>query len=171
MAKDRVSSLEVYGFVGWISSSAVLGLYVAWACVPSSVLDALGITYYPSRYWVIAVPVWLSIGMIVYLAGYHAANFLQANDPDSINNLVDRHTLVPSQYACLPAASEPHDRPSAAASSEPLPAMEDLPATLVSRVLYGGVPLPQACEAEQRDPLFDAIPRREASARGLASST
>ena len=94
-----------------------------------------------------------------------------ANDPDSINNLVDRHTLVPSQYACLPAASEPHDRPSAAASSEPLPAMEDLPATLVSRVLYGGVPLPQACEAEQRDPLFDAIPRREASARGLASST
>lgn len=27
MAKDRVSSLEVYGFVGWISSSAVLGEY------------------------------------------------------------------------------------------------------------------------------------------------
>lgn len=61
------------------------GLYVAWACVPSSVLDALGITYYPSRYWVIAVPVWLSIGMIVYLAGYHAANFLQGECAGSVD--------------------------------------------------------------------------------------
>lgn len=36
-----------------------LGIYLIWAYVPDEILHSLGITYYPNRYWALAIPIWL----------------------------------------------------------------------------------------------------------------
>jgi phosphatidylinositol glycan class P protein len=42
--------LEVYGFVGSISTIVATGLFFLWAYLPEPWLHYLGITYYPSRF-------------------------------------------------------------------------------------------------------------------------
>jgi hypothetical protein len=88
-----VSSVEVFGFLYWISSAVAFGeliisshacslnhiyaqinheksffndavLYVLWAFTPSSVLEWHGITYYPSKYWAVAIPTWVCVTVI-----------------------------------------------------------------------------------------------------------
>lgn len=36
-----------------------IGIYLIWAYVPDEILHSLGITYYPNRYWALAIPIWL----------------------------------------------------------------------------------------------------------------
>ncbi|XP_041378349.1 phosphatidylinositol N-acetylglucosaminyltransferase subunit P-like [Gigantopelta aegis] len=57
----------VNGFVLYLMSIVALGLYVVWAYVPDSWLHALGLTYWPQKYWAIAIPVYLCL---VFLLGY-----------------------------------------------------------------------------------------------------
>lgn len=66
-AKPKKAAVEVYGFVGWVISFVVYGIdnqrirvylnylyplvaFCLWAFLPDSALDALGITYYPSKF-------------------------------------------------------------------------------------------------------------------------
>ena len=51
-----MSSVEIYGFVGWISSFVIYGLYLLWALVPDHILQAYGFTYFPSKHWSLAFP-------------------------------------------------------------------------------------------------------------------
>ncbi|KAK6056229.1 prenyltransferase and squalene oxidase repeat-containing domain protein [Cooperia oncophora] len=46
----------IYGFALYISSYCLLILYLLWAIVPTPILNRLGITYVPAKYWVIAIP-------------------------------------------------------------------------------------------------------------------
>lgn len=39
-------------------------LYVLWAFTPGSVLEWHGITYYPSKYWAVAIPTWICVTVI-----------------------------------------------------------------------------------------------------------
>lgn len=97
-----VSSVEVFGFLGWITTSVAYSawqivlslwclwgqlmytqttwsdndtmlfdavLFILWAFVPDEVLHRHGITYYPSRYWAMAIPTWLCVTVLfLYLA-------------------------------------------------------------------------------------------------------
>jgi hypothetical protein len=51
-----VPTYEYYGFVLYLTSSAVLVMYVLWSFLPSPFLHALGIDYYPNRWWSLAIP-------------------------------------------------------------------------------------------------------------------
>ena len=33
-------------------------LFMLWAYTPEAVLEAHGVTYYPSKYWAVALPAW-----------------------------------------------------------------------------------------------------------------
>jgi phosphatidylinositol N-acetylglucosaminyltransferase subunit P len=46
-ARSRAS--EYYGFVALTSTALAYVLYIAWALLPPSVWDAIGITWYPNR--------------------------------------------------------------------------------------------------------------------------
>ena len=60
------SSVEVYGFAGWIASAVAFFACVAWAVLPESALHAVGITYYPSKHWALAIPLWLVL-LVTYI--------------------------------------------------------------------------------------------------------
>ncbi|KAF8473846.1 PIG-P-domain-containing protein [Kalaharituber pfeilii] len=73
-AAPKVPTYEYYGFVLYLVSSVTFAMYIAWSYLPSPMLHAIGIHYYPSRWWALALPSWLvvAVGWIyVALAGYN----------------------------------------------------------------------------------------------------
>lgn len=65
-AAPRVPTYEYYGFVLYLFSTLTFVLYLLWAYLPSPFLRALGIDYYPNRWWALAVPAFL-VMLIVYI--------------------------------------------------------------------------------------------------------
>lgn len=65
---------EYYGFVLYLFSSLTFLMYLLWSYLPSPFLHALGIYYYPNRWWALAVPafiVMLLCYIYVALAAYN----------------------------------------------------------------------------------------------------
>ena len=65
----KVPTYEYYGFVLYLASSLAFIFYILWSYLPSAFLHALGITYYPNRYWSLAIPAWIVMVLIfIYVA-------------------------------------------------------------------------------------------------------
>lgn len=62
----KVPTYEYYGFVLYLASSIAFLMYVLWSYLPSPFLHALGITYYPNRWWSLAIPAWI-VMLLVYI--------------------------------------------------------------------------------------------------------
>jgi hypothetical protein len=77
-------------------------LWIVWAYTPDWVLKSLGITYYPDRYWAIALPMY-AMSLVVYLVIiYNAWNLCNTNPFESYYTV--RGTcwrLVDRKLACL----------------------------------------------------------------------
>ncbi|KAL7747063.1 hypothetical protein RI367_007559 [Sorochytrium milnesiophthora] len=58
---------EYYGFVIYLLSIFSYLVFLAWAFLPDAVLHSLGIYYYPSRWWALAIPTWAGCGIIMIL--------------------------------------------------------------------------------------------------------
>ena len=39
-------------------------LFMLWAYTPEAVLEAHGVTYYPSKYWAVALPAWACVSVV-----------------------------------------------------------------------------------------------------------
>lgn len=74
------SDSEVYGFVLWLSSFVLLALYLLWAFVPDAALHRLGWTYYPSRWWAVALPAYFLMAILFVPIVYFSWN-LSATQP------------------------------------------------------------------------------------------
>ncbi|CAL3966780.1 unnamed protein product [Diplocarpon coronariae] len=73
-ASPRVPTYEYYGFVLYLFSSLTFLMYLLWSYLPSPFLHALGIYYYPNRWWSLALPsflVMLLVYIYVALASYN----------------------------------------------------------------------------------------------------
>jgi hypothetical protein len=57
-------SAEVYGFCLYVSSFVIFVLYLLWSLLPDEYLISLGITYYPSKWWALALPAWFSLTLV-----------------------------------------------------------------------------------------------------------
>ncbi|KAK0730344.1 PIG-P-domain-containing protein [Lasiosphaeris hirsuta] len=64
-ASPKVPTYEYYGFVLYLFSSLSFLIYLLWSYLPSPFLHALGIYYYPNRWWSLAIP-----SFLVMLLGY-----------------------------------------------------------------------------------------------------
>lgn len=104
-AKDHgASSVEVYGFVGWVTTSVGFVLYLLWAFMPEAYLHAAGITYYPDKHWAltgadwngghllrscIPVPVLLSLAVVYVLSSYELLNMMIVQSPQDRSTIED----------------------------------------------------------------------------------
>jgi hypothetical protein len=52
------SSPEFYGFAIYLASHVLFALYLAWALLPDDSIHALGITYFPNKWWALVLPIW-----------------------------------------------------------------------------------------------------------------
>ena len=139
MCSPSLGSQEVYGFVGWIVTFIAYFAYLAWAFVPEAWLEAIGITYYPDKYWAIAVPAWL-LAAIFFTLLIYAFGSMAMNPPlDSRQTFTDSYALEPAPWgsdAGVPM-EERHKR---------CPPIFDIPLSEVNRVLYHGAAAKAAVE-------------------------
>ncbi|KAK3330075.1 PIG-P-domain-containing protein [Apodospora peruviana] len=73
-ASPKVPTYEYYGFVLYLFSGLSFLIYLLWSYLPSPFLHALGIYYYPNRWWSVAIPsflVMLLVYIYVALAAYN----------------------------------------------------------------------------------------------------
>ena len=98
----------IYGFVAWIGTHLCYAVFLLWAYLPEHVLHGLGVTYYPSKYWAVAVPCHLLVSLAAVYLLYWFVNMMRLPPLESFHNILDeyRSTLI--------KVSPPWQRPSSA---------------------------------------------------------
>ncbi|OMJ18921.1 Phosphatidylinositol N-acetylglucosaminyltransferase subunit P [Smittium culicis] len=67
-------------------------MYLIWAYLPDEALNSLGITYYPDRYWALAIPAWTFM-LALFIYYFYFCYILICADPlGSKGNFTDFHT-------------------------------------------------------------------------------
>eukprot|EP00760_Papus_ankaliazontas_P039579 PhM_4_TR9655/c0_g1_i1/m.53294/K03861/PIGP, GPI19, DSCR5; phosphatidylinositol glycan, class P len=71
VSADGVTPLTaIYGFIMWVSTFLLFNVFIAWALVPDVYLHAVGITYYPDKYWAVAAPAIFVVSFLFYWSFY-----------------------------------------------------------------------------------------------------
>lgn len=79
----------VYGFVLYLAAYVGFVVYVIWAYVPDEWLEAVGITYFPQKYWAVAVPFYLCVAFLLAFPAYFGYICLCTPRPDSLDLITD----------------------------------------------------------------------------------
>ncbi|EGG18436.1 hypothetical protein DFA_03930 [Cavenderia fasciculata] len=120
--KTKGANTEVYGFVYWIATILGYVIYLLWAFIPEHVLSDLGVHYYPSKYWAIAIPMYIIVCIIFGMTVYFSINLIITKPFDSFNTYKDEFTQTESDtHVYLP---------------ESIPPLEDLPLDIINKILY-----------------------------------
>ncbi|CAL9752721.1 unnamed protein product [Musa acuminata subsp. burmannicoides] len=98
---------EVYGFVGCITTVIAAVIFIVWAYTPEPWLHYLGITYYPSKYWAIAIPSFLIVTVVLAMVSYLGLNFMVTPPPTSFNIMFDEYSRECSTVTSLGGEERP----------------------------------------------------------------
>eukprot|EP00944_MAST-04C_sp_MAST-4C-sp1_P013939 g13939.t1 len=118
---------EVYGFVGWMISWFALLIFLLWAFFPEQYWNNVGVTYYPNRYWALAIPAYLIMSYL-FLCVIHVGIALMHTPAFSSASLIsDEFTREPRDFARLAKSSK---------SIVGTPEIYDIPLSVTNRLLY-----------------------------------
>lgn len=83
----------VYGFALLVLSVSGFLLYFVWAVIPAAWLVSLGLEYFSSKYFALAVPVTCCVCLLLFAAvAYPAVNLILTEGPDQTTILVDDYS-------------------------------------------------------------------------------
>ncbi|KAM5525615.1 Golgi complex component (vacuolar assembly/sorting protein VPS8) [Fusarium oxysporum f. sp. phaseoli] len=89
-AAPKVPTYEYYGFVLYLFSSLTFLIYLLWGYLPSPFLHALGIYYYPNRWWALAIPAFIVMTVVYIYVALAAFNTEMLTVPlSSVETVVD----------------------------------------------------------------------------------
>ncbi|CAF0818421.1 unnamed protein product [Adineta steineri] len=112
----------VIGFFLYVTSIFTFAIYVLWAYLPNDWFEKIGITYYPHKYWSIAIAVLVLTLLIGVIVGNYLLNSLSIPPLDSISLIHDRHTRKPQDLI--------------SSETDAIPPVSDLDLSFVNQVLY-----------------------------------
>ena len=85
----------IYGFVLWLTSYLFLILYLVWAIIPEEWLHYLGWTYWPMKYWAIAVPAYIVTGLLLFaFVLYPSVNLLITPPLNDMKTITDEFAIT-----------------------------------------------------------------------------
>ncbi|PSN57193.1 Phosphatidylinositol N-acetylglucosaminyltransferase subunit P [Blattella germanica] len=112
----------VYGFVQYLGCLTAFVLYFVWAVVPDNILHSIGLTYWPQKYWAVAIPIHVGLGIALFGAIiYPAINLAMTPSLDDMRTITDQHALS-LEGKCIPDGG--------------IPPVSDIPISEVCRQLY-----------------------------------
>ncbi|XP_057303631.1 phosphatidylinositol N-acetylglucosaminyltransferase subunit P-like [Hydractinia symbiolongicarpus] len=101
-------SRAIYGFVLYVSTYVIFGMYMLWALLPDSCLHALGLTYIPARHWVITFPFLVCFGVAFTVCVYVIRNWLDTPDVEDLDTFTDEfQRVLPEEDLDLPVGAIP----------------------------------------------------------------
>ena len=101
----KMKKAEIYGFVGSIGTVIFyckhnslnklkcLVIYLLWAFVPDKVLRKIGISWYPEKYWALAIPSFFIITLLAAQILYQGINMMYTKPFSSIYAIQGRQIL------------------------------------------------------------------------------
>lgn len=113
----------IYSFVGWIGTHLCFVLFILWAYLPEPVLNGVGVTYFPSKYWGVAIPCHLLVSLATVYLVYWFYNMMRLPPLESFHNFMDEYSKAPDD---IPAWGQ----------GECIPPIYDVPITSVNAALY-----------------------------------
>lgn len=86
---------DTYGFVLWLSGFGLWISYIGWAFIPDEVLkNEMGITWYPSKYWALAIPIYVCVSLLAASILYTFYNMTTVARKESRNTVQDDIQLI-----------------------------------------------------------------------------
>ncbi|KAL5248924.1 hypothetical protein ACHWQZ_G017949 [Mnemiopsis leidyi] len=84
--------LAVIGFFVYLASYIIISVYLCWALLPGSLLQSIGLTYYPQKYWALLIPVWPCVLLLFLYAVVALQTIIRCPDLNDSRVYKDKHT-------------------------------------------------------------------------------
>ncbi|GMM30248.1 phosphatidylinositol N-acetylglucosaminyltransferase [Martiniozyma asiatica (nom. inval.)] len=123
---------EYKGFASHVLFCFAVILWLCWCFLPDALLNRLGIDYYPSKWWALAVPAYVLVLMVYGYVALWSYNRESLTLPlDDIRNFVDDSGVVLTSVKKLKHTELDEY------CFKPTNGVWDLPIVTVNNVLYG----------------------------------
>ncbi|KAL3632414.1 hypothetical protein CASFOL_025398 [Castilleja foliolosa] len=127
---------EVYGFVGSITTVVATVVFFIWAYVPDDWLHSIGIYYYPSRYWALAMPTYLVVTIVLAITFYIGMNFMATPPPTSLNSMFDEFSREPGSDITSRYDDDDDDDDDDEDDEHPIEPISDIGITQINDIMF-----------------------------------
>lgn len=98
----------IYGFVLWLVSYAFLIIYIVWAFVSEEWLHVFGLTYWPQKYWAVAIPAYIFTGILLFsFMIYPSINLLITPPLNDLRTVRDENSMFSAGRGIAPITDIP----------------------------------------------------------------